>query len=76
MVIDGLNNLKIDGKHRSVNTIRDTRDVKRPARLKHLVTLDLVKTEGDEDWPFVTGMDFLPDGRLVAVDYYNSKCNC
>ncbi|XP_053403333.1 uncharacterized protein LOC123555182 [Mercenaria mercenaria] len=24
--------------------------------------------------PFLTGMDFLPDGRLVAVDNYNEKC--
>ena len=66
MVIDGLKKLGIDGSR--------SRDVTRPVRLKHLMTLDPVKTEGDEDCPFVTGMAFLPDGRLVAVDDHNKKC--
>ena len=66
MVFDGLKKLSIDGS--------GSRDVTRPARLKHLMTLDLVKTEGDEKLPFVTGMTFLPDGRLVAVDHKNKKC--
>ncbi|KAH3815873.1 hypothetical protein DPMN_144407 [Dreissena polymorpha] len=37
------------------------------------VTLELLT--GD-DWfvPLLTGLDFLPDGRLVAVDYKNLKC--
>jgi len=65
-----------DVQHSSdfVDTIRNTRDITRSATLKHLVTLDLVKTDGDDELPFVTGMDFLPDGRLVAVDYRNKRC--
>jgi len=78
-VTAGIQHLDIDVEHGSdfVNTFRDTldtRDVTRPARLDHLITLDLVKTEGDEKLPFVTGMDFLPDGRLVGVDNFNRKC--
>jgi len=37
-------------------------------------TLDLVKTEGDEEFPWVTGLDFMADGRIAAVDYNNKKC--
>jgi len=72
----GIQHLDIDVENGSdfVNTFRDTRDATRPARLEHLMTLDLVKTEGDEEWPFVAGMDFLPDGRLAAVDCLNLKC--
>jgi len=72
----GIQHLDIDVEHASdfVDTFRDTRDATRPARLKHLMTLKLVKTDGDQEWPFVTGMDFLPDGRLAAVDEINCKC--
>jgi len=75
-VTAGIQHLDIDVEHASdfVNTLRDTGDVTRPVRLEHLMTLDLVKTEGDEEWPFVAGMDFLPDGRLAAVDNKNWKC--
>jgi len=75
-VISGMKTIDIETENSSdfVNTTRDTREVTRPARLKHLMTLDLVKTEGDEEWPFVTGMTFLPDGRLVVVDCNNKKC--
>jgi len=75
-VTAGIQHLDIDVETGSdfVNTFRDTRDVTRPARLEHLMTLALVKTEGDEKFPFVTGIDFLPDGRLAAVDHFNWKC--
>ena len=75
-VTAGIQHLDIDVEHGSdfVNTLRDTSNVTRPARLEHLMTLDLVKTEGDEKLPFVAGMDFLPDGRLAAVDCLNLKC--
>ena len=33
-----------------------------------------MKTEGDKKSPWVTGLDFLSDGRIAAVDYYNKKC--
>jgi len=33
-----------------------------------------VKTEGDDNLPFVTGLDFMPDGRIAAVDNNNKKC--
>jgi len=46
----------------------------RPVRLTPIATLNLVKTDGDKDYPFVTGMCFLKDGRIVAVDSMNKKC--
>jgi len=46
----------------------------RPAKLTLVTTLDLVKTEGDKDSPWVTGLDFLSDGRIAAVDRDNRKC--
>jgi len=74
-IIDGLKKIDIDVDHGSdfVNTPVSS-EVTRPARLEHLMTLDLVQTEGDEKMPFVTGMAFLPDGRLVAVDNCNKRC--
>jgi len=45
-----------------------------PAKLTLVTTLDLVKTEGDEGFPCVTGLDFMADGRIAAVDFYNNKC--
>ena len=46
----------------------------RPVKLTLVTTLDLVKTEGDEEFPFVTGLDFMADGRIAAVDIKNKKC--
>ncbi|XP_052812587.1 uncharacterized protein LOC128240117 [Mya arenaria] len=43
-------------------------------RLELLKTMELVKTGDDKVEPFVTGLDFLTDGRIVAVDNYNWKC--
>ena len=45
-----------------------------PAELTLVTTLDLVKTAGDKGSPWVTGLDFLSDGRIAAVDHYNKKC--
>jgi len=36
--------------------------------------VDLVQTAGDQEMPFITGLTFLPDGRVVAVDVMNKKC--
>ncbi|KAH3711282.1 hypothetical protein DPMN_070786 [Dreissena polymorpha] len=38
------------------------------------ITLDLTKTGDDKEDPLLTGLDFLPDVRLVAVDSWNKKC--
>ncbi|XP_052784981.1 uncharacterized protein LOC128220575 [Mya arenaria] len=43
-------------------------------RLELLKTKGLVKTGDDKMQPFATGLDFLPDGRIVAVDVFNCKC--
>ncbi|KAH3803702.1 hypothetical protein DPMN_131969, partial [Dreissena polymorpha] len=45
-----------------------------PVTLKLLVSVDLPKTGDDKEEPYLSGLDFLPDGRLVAVDNYNRKC--
>ena len=39
-----------------------------------MATLDLVKTDGDERNPLITGLDYMSDGRIAAVDNYNKKC--
>jgi len=46
----------------------------RPVQLKLDATLDLVKTEGDETEPLVSGLCFLSDGRIAAVDNKNKTC--
>ncbi|XP_052784623.1 uncharacterized protein LOC128220310 [Mya arenaria] len=52
-----------------VNTVQQ-----RPVSLELVKTLDLVNTGDDKIKPYVTGLDFLPDGRIVAVDNWNWKC--
>ncbi|XP_052784579.1 uncharacterized protein LOC128220279 [Mya arenaria] len=46
----------------------------KPARLQHVVSVNLEKTWDDSEEPCVTGLDFLPDGRIIAVDSWNWKC--
>ncbi|KAH3804932.1 uncharacterized protein LOC127834847 [Dreissena polymorpha] len=46
----------------------------RPVTLELLVSVDLPKTRDDKKEPVLSGLDFLPDGRLVAVDNKNWKC--
>ncbi|KAH3801516.1 hypothetical protein DPMN_155169 [Dreissena polymorpha] len=46
----------------------------RPVTLELLVSVDLPKTGDDKKEPLLSGLDFLPDGRLVAVDNNNMKC--
>jgi len=41
--------------------------------LKELHTLKIVKTSDDENDPLITGLDFLPDGRIAAIDSENQK---
>ncbi|XP_052216131.1 uncharacterized protein LOC127834375 [Dreissena polymorpha] len=45
----------------------------RPVILELLVSVDLPETPDDEEEPLLSGLDFLPDGRLVAVDNKNKK---
>ena len=46
----------------------------RAVTLKLIVSLNLPKSEENESEPLITGLDFLSDGRLVAVDNLNRKC--
>ncbi|KAH3815886.1 hypothetical protein DPMN_144422 [Dreissena polymorpha] len=39
----------------------------KPVTMELLVSVDIKQTGHDKE-PFLTGLDFLPDGRLVAVD--------
>jgi len=41
--------------------------------LKIEKSVHVEKTDGDDDFPGVSGLDFMPDGRLVIVDCYNQK---
>ncbi|KAH3803666.1 hypothetical protein DPMN_131932 [Dreissena polymorpha] len=45
-----------------------------PVTLELLVSVDLPQTGDDKEKPLLNGLDFLPDGRLVAVDNRNKKC--
>ncbi|XP_045202663.2 uncharacterized protein LOC123556125 [Mercenaria mercenaria] len=39
-----------------------------------IISIDLKQTGDDAKEPLYSGLDFLPDGRLVAVDNKNMKC--
>ncbi|KAH3803485.1 hypothetical protein DPMN_131746 [Dreissena polymorpha] len=73
----GSNSIKLnyDG-NKTVDTSSISLSPPRPVTLELLVSVDLPKTEDDEKNPYgyLTGLDFLPDGRLVAVDCWNKKC--
>ncbi|XP_045202664.2 uncharacterized protein LOC123556126 [Mercenaria mercenaria] len=43
-------------------------------KLTKIISIDLKQTGDDVEEPIYKGLDFLPDGRLVAVDYNNKKC--
>ncbi|XP_052217181.1 uncharacterized protein LOC127835031 isoform X2 [Dreissena polymorpha] len=52
----------------------DTSALFQELTLQQLVSMDIKQTEGDEREPFISGLDFMPDGRLIAVDNGNLKC--
>ncbi|XP_052763958.1 uncharacterized protein LOC128205934 [Mya arenaria] len=60
--------ISLNGDTTSVNNVHQ-----RPT-LTLLKTMDLMKTGDDKYQPYMTGMDFLPDGRIIAVDNCNWKC--
>ncbi|KAH3813013.1 hypothetical protein DPMN_141461 [Dreissena polymorpha] len=45
-----------------------------PLKLKLQVSLCLESTEDPKKPPFISGLDFMPDGRLVTVDSKNMEC--
>ncbi|XP_052784182.1 uncharacterized protein LOC128219994 [Mya arenaria] len=45
----------------------------RPMSLELLKSMELMKTGDDKREPYVSGLDFLPDGRMVAIDTFNCK---
>ncbi|XP_060584041.1 uncharacterized protein LOC132740202 [Ruditapes philippinarum] len=57
-----------------LNLQEDVNSVDKAMILKPVSIIDLKKTGDDIDEPFNRGIDFLPDGRLVAVDNINKKC--
>lgn len=44
-----------------------------PMKLEHIRSVDVTQERNEYKEPLYTGMDFLPDGRLVAVDNKNAK---
>ncbi|XP_060591076.1 uncharacterized protein LOC132746037 [Ruditapes philippinarum] len=52
----------------------DDSSVDKAKTLKPVYSINLKKTGNDVNEPFYTGIDCLPDGRLVAVDNNNKKC--
>jgi hypothetical protein len=53
-------------KHHYVNIIR-------PMAITSVASIDLRNTGDDKHDPFLTGIDFLSDDRLVAVDFLNKN---
>ncbi|XP_045202646.2 E3 ubiquitin-protein ligase TRIM71-like [Mercenaria mercenaria] len=43
-------------------------------KLTKVTSIDLKQTVDDVNQPLYSGLDFLPDGRLVTVDNFNKKC--
>ncbi|XP_053403321.1 uncharacterized protein LOC128558378 [Mercenaria mercenaria] len=43
-------------------------------KLTKVTSIDLKQTGDDAEEPLYSGLDFLPDGRLVTVDNKNKKC--
>ncbi|KAH3803842.1 hypothetical protein DPMN_132110 [Dreissena polymorpha] len=66
--------LNYDGKQTVKTSPISLSSQPRPVTLELLVSVDLPKTGDDEKKPLLIGLDFLPDGRLVAVDNRNMKC--
>ncbi|XP_060605536.1 uncharacterized protein LOC132758031 [Ruditapes philippinarum] len=48
--------------------------VDKAIKITPVCCVDLKQSKDDEGEPFYTGIDFLPDGRLVVVDNTNKKC--
>ncbi|XP_052215880.1 uncharacterized protein LOC127834239 [Dreissena polymorpha] len=63
-------NLERRGNPSSISSLSQSR----PVTLELIVSLNLPKSEDNEDEPLLSGLDFLPDGRLVAVDNNTMKC--
>ncbi|KAH3803762.1 uncharacterized protein LOC127834144 [Dreissena polymorpha] len=72
----GSNSIKLnyDGNKTGENSRISLSSQPRPITLELLVSVDLPKTGDDKRKPLLTGLDFLPDGRLVAVDNRNKTC--
>jgi DNA-binding beta-propeller fold protein YncE len=51
--------------------VKATTPVSKVIKLTPISSIDL--RQGDEDRPLYSGIDHLPDGRLVAVDNFNKK---
>ena len=49
-------------------------DVSRSVTLVFEAKSDLGPSDGDDDLPFVTGLAFLHDGRIAALDFRNRAC--
>ncbi|XP_060598010.1 uncharacterized protein LOC132751789 [Ruditapes philippinarum] len=56
------------------NRQEDVNSVNMTMKLTPVSAIGLKKTEDDIGEPLYSGIDFLPDGRLVAVDNKNKKC--
>ncbi|XP_052217330.1 uncharacterized protein LOC127835101 isoform X4 [Dreissena polymorpha] len=63
-------NLERRGNPSSISSLSQSR----PVTLELIVSLNLPKSEDNEREPLLSGLDFLSDGRLVALDNLNKKC--
>lgn len=56
-----------------IDTIRVEPDI--PVSLKLICSVPVRQVRGDGSVPLFTGMEFLPDGRLLVIDNSNKKLN-
>ncbi|XP_060598012.1 uncharacterized protein LOC132751792 [Ruditapes philippinarum] len=56
------------------NRQEDVNSVNMTMTLKPVSFIGLKQTGDDDGKPLYSGIDFLPDGRLVTVDHRNKKC--
>ncbi|XP_052783085.1 uncharacterized protein LOC128219315, partial [Mya arenaria] len=67
--LNGYDLIKPENSSKNVNKIQQ-----RAVSLELLKTMNIFKRGDDEMQPLFTGLDFLRDGRMVAVDNKNCKC--
>ncbi|XP_053404873.1 uncharacterized protein LOC128558729 [Mercenaria mercenaria] len=61
-------------KYSVPEAVKHTTPVDPIVKLTKITSIDLKQTGDDVKEPLYSGLDFLPDGRLVAVDNQTKKC--
>ncbi|XP_045202645.2 E3 ubiquitin-protein ligase TRIM71-like [Mercenaria mercenaria] len=65
---------KLTLKYTLPETKKSVAPVNPQFKLTKITSIDLKQTGDDVEEPLYTGLDFLPDGRLFAIDNKNKQC--